>query len=76
MIELTSHCDTMKQVRQVDDLLVCFGAKPNKGLSFRSQRHRKWARERLEKELREAVGEGRRRGAVDTGQQKRPVGMR
>ena len=28
------------------------------------------------KELREAVDEGRRRGAVDTGQQKRPFGMR
>ena len=40
------HCDTMKRVRQVDNLFVCFGAKPNKGLSSRSRRDRKWARER------------------------------
>ena len=60
----------MKGVRQADDLFVDFGAKPSKGLSSRSRRDRKWARER-ESELeegthRKAVGEGWRRGAVDT----------
>ena len=34
-------CDTMKGVRQADDIFVCFGAKPNKGLSSRSRRDRK-----------------------------------
>ena len=29
-------CDTMWVVRQADDPFVCFGAKPNKGLSSRS----------------------------------------
>ena len=29
-------CDTMWVVRQADDFFVCFGAKPNKGLSSRS----------------------------------------
>ena len=29
-------CATMKGVRQADYLFVCFGAKPNKGLSWRS----------------------------------------
>ena len=36
---------------QADDLFVCFGAKPNKGLSLRSRRDRKWARERHSEEL-------------------------
>ena len=36
-------CDTMKGVHQADDLFDCFGAKPNKGLSSRSRRDRKWA---------------------------------
>ena len=40
------HCDTMKWVRQADDLFVCFGAKQNKSLSSRSRRDRKWTRER------------------------------
>ena len=60
---------------------LCFDAKPNKGLGSRSRRDQKWAQERRsersgKKKLREGVGEGWRRGAVDTGQQKRPVGMR
>ena len=29
-------CDTMSGMRQADDLFVCFGARPNKGLSSRS----------------------------------------
>ena len=33
---LLSNCDTMWVVRQADDPFVCFGTKPNKGLSSRS----------------------------------------
>ena len=71
-------CYTMKGVRQVDDLFVCFGAKPNKGLSSISSTRPEvgngtsqssWKKEAGEK----AVGEGWRRGAVDNGQQKEAV---
>ena len=66
-------CDTMKGVHQADDLFVCFGAKPKKGLSSRSRRAQCWAKERQsgcwKKELREAVGEGWCRRTVDNGQQ-------
>ena len=41
----------MKGAHQADDLFVSFGAKPNKGLSSRSRRDRKWARERQSEEL-------------------------
>ena len=47
-------CDTMRGMRQADDLFVCFGAKLNKDLSSRSRRDRKWARERRS----ERVGRG------------------
>ena len=67
-------------VRQANDLFVYFGAKTNKGLSSRSRRDRKWARERerrsWKKDPEKAVGDGWRRVAVDTEQQKKPVGMR
>ena len=70
----------MKGMRRADDIFVCFGAKPNKGLSWRSSTWPevgKGAQERSwKKELREGVAEERRRGVVDTGLQKRPVGMR
>ena len=68
----------MLVARQADDPFVCFGAKPNKGLSPRSRRDREWVRERESwtKELGERVGEGWREWPVDTGQQKWPVGMR
>ena len=60
-------------------------AKPNKGLGLEifdetgSRRGKAGPREAWEesgKEPRESDGEGRRRGSVDNGQQKRPVGMR
>ena len=56
-------CDTMKGVHEADDLFDCFGAKPNKGLSLRSRRDRKWTRERRSernwrKKRQKAVGEG------------------
>ena len=35
----------MEVVRQADDPFDCFGAKPNKGLSLRSRRDRKWVKE-------------------------------
>ena len=57
-------------VRQADNPFVSFSAKPNKGLSPRSRRDRKWVRER-ELELdkgtqRKAVGQGWRELPVDT----------
>ena len=56
------------RVRQADNLLVCFGAKPNKGLSPRSSTWPevgKGTRERVGKRNPERrVGEGRRRRAV------------
>ena len=73
-----SSSDTMKGVHQAKNLFVCFGAKPNKGLSSKSRRDRKWARERQRERERErervekrnsekAVGEGWCWGAVDNG---------
>ena len=63
---------------QEDDPFVCFGAKPNKGLISRSSTRPKVGKGTPEKELEKGrqkwVGEGRRRRAVDNGQQKRPVG--
>ena len=50
-----NSCDTMKGVRQADDLFVCFGTKPNKGLSTRSRRDWKWKRERQSEELEEGT---------------------
>ena len=72
----------MKGVRKADDLFVCFGAKPNNGLSPGSSTRPevgKGTRERVEKRnteksWRRETQEGRR--AVDTGQQNGPVGMR
>ena len=65
----------MSVVRQADDPFVCFGAKPNKGLSPRSRRD--WnARGVGQGNSEKAVGEGRRESPVDTEQQKWPVGMR
>ena len=72
----------MKGVRQADDLFVCFGAKPNRGLSHDLRCDRKWVSER-ERELdkgtqREELAKGDAEGhwLVDNGQQQRPVGMR
>ena len=47
----------MEVVRQADITFVCFGAKPNKGLSPRSRRDRKWVRER-ERSWTKELGEG------------------
>ena len=67
----------MLVVHQADDPFVCFGAKPNKGLSLRSSTRQEVGKGTLEKGVEKrnsekAVG----RGAVDTGQQKKPVGVR
>ena len=45
-------------VCQADDPFLCFGAKPNKGLSPRSQRDLKWVRERVR-----SWGKGTREGS-------------
>ena len=67
----------MKGVRQEDDLFVCFGTKPNKGLGSRSSTRPEVGKgtpvSSWKKELRGGVGEGRRKGAVDNGQQKEAV---
>ena len=72
-------CNTMQVVHQADDPF-CFGAKPNKGLSPRSRRDRKWVRERERSWQRNSqkkeVGEGWRKWPVDIGQEKWPVGTR
>ena len=65
----------MKGVCQADNLFVCFGMKPNKGLSSRSSTRpevgkRMPVRGVGKRNREEAVGKGRRRGAVDNGQQK------
>ena len=63
----------MQVVRQADDSFVCFGAKPDKGFwtrdldvtgSGEGTPVREWDKKGTEKW---AVGEGRRREAVDTG---------
>ena len=72
----------MKGVRQADDPFVYFGAKLNKGLSLRSSTWLEVGKGILEgvgqRNWEEAVRDGKRRVAVgvDTGQQKRSVGMR
>ena len=45
-----NHCDTMWVVHQVDDFFVCFGAKPNKGLSLRSSMSLEVGEEKLVQE--------------------------
>ena len=60
-------------VHQVDDPFVCFGAKPNKGLSSRSSIRPEVGKETPLRAVgksnpEKAVGEGRRRGTVDNGQ--------
>ena len=44
-------CETMKGVRQSDDLFVCFDAKPNKSLSSRSSTRSEVGKGTLEKVL-------------------------
>ena len=74
----------MKRAHQADDPFICFGAKPDKGLDSRF-----WTRPEVGKgtpesqELEEgthrrqlATGDAEGQWAVDTGHQKRPVGMR
>ena len=85
-------------VCQVDDPFVCFGAKPNKGMSSRSSTRPEVGKGTPEKAVGKGTpemtagkrnpekancllrvpfsSEGWRRGAVDNGQQKRPVGVR
>ena len=70
-------------VRQADDFFVCFGAKPNKGLSLRSPTRLEAGEERqVQKKPRGAVGKraqkrwvgkGRSRETVDIGQRKEAV---
>ena len=64
-------CDTMWVERQADDFFVCFGAKPNKGLSSRSLTRpevgRKGKPVRSKGTQRGSFGVGRCRGAVDNG---------
>ena len=79
IIRVKLQCDTMKGVHKAYDLFVCFGTKPNKGLNSRSstwpeadkswKKQQSWKKEPREK----AVGEARRRGTVDNGQQKEAV---
>ena len=67
---ISTYCNTMYVVRQEDDSFVWRETR-RRVLDLRSRRDRKWVRERepesWTKELEEAVGEGRRREAVDTG---------
>ena len=70
----------MYVIHKTDDPFVCFGAKPNKGLSPQSRRDRKWGREENASGIRKrdwekVVGEGWCEWPVDTGEQKWPVGM-
>ena len=60
-------CDTMWVVHQADDPFVCFGAKPNKGLSSRSLTRPEVGEKR-------PVGKGTQRGAVGKGTQRGSVG--
>ena len=74
----------MKGVRQADDLFVCFGAKPDKefgleisdalGSGQGNARESELDKGTQRKQL--ATGDGEGQLAVDTGQQKRPVGIR
>ena len=73
----------MKWVRQADDPFVCFGAKPEKGfgleISDGAGSRQGYASEELEEATQRkqlATGETEGQLAVDTRQQKRPVGMR
>ena len=67
----------MKGVRRARDLFVCFGAKPNKGLSSKSRRDQKLARERQgrswKKELREGSWRRVTQRGFDNRQQKWPL---
>ena len=65
------YCDTMKGVRQADDLFVCFDAKPNKGLSLRSRRDRQWARERQRRSWKKELREGSWRRETQRGSRQR-----
>ena len=73
----------MKGVHQADDPFVCFGAKADKrfGLeildvtgSRQGNTSRSWTKKPRGRQL--VTGDGEGRLAVETGQQKRPVGMR
>ena len=62
----------MNGLRQADDLFVCFGAKPNKGLSSRSSTRPEVGKGTLEscleKELREGSEQGNaREGSLEKG---------
>ena len=77
-IPMSWLCDTMKEVRQADDLFVCLSAKPNKGLTLRSSTRTEVSKgtpvRRVGKRNSEkVVGEGWRRRAIDNGQQKEAV---
>ena len=58
-----NSCDTMWVVRQADDPCVCFGAKPNKGLSSRSLTRPKVGEKK-------PVGKGTQSGSVGKGSQR------
>ena len=61
----------MGWVHQADYLFVCFGAKPKQRAWTRDlRRDQKWGRKGGSERSQRAIGEGRRRGAVDNGQQK------
>ena len=73
----------MKGVCQADDHFVCFGAKPDKGFGLEisdatGSRQGKASQELEERTQRRqlATGDGEGQLGVDTGQQKRPVGMK
>ena len=69
---LKPYCDTMKGVRQADDLFVCFGAKPNKGLSSRSStRPEVWEERSWKRNLERSVGKRDQERAVGRGTQRR-----
>ena len=82
-VKILKPCDTMKGVCQVDDPFVCFGAKPDKGfgleISDATGSRQGNASQELEKGIQRrqlVTGDGEGQLGVDTGHQKRPVGMR
>ena len=77
------NCDTMWVVHHADDPFVCFGAKPNKGLSSRSSTRAevdKGTREKLEKgtqrrSWRRVTQKGSRQRSAEGSSEGRPVRM-
>ena len=55
------YCDTMWVVGQADDFFVCFGAKPNKGMSPRSPTRPEVREERQVREKPGGAGKGNQR---------------